>query len=727
MGGAQVLSAEPPDATSSAPEAQAGVLPNTAPSWSQSARDRARARLEAFIRKQWPESASLPADTQVQLVAELSLALLSIPLAIGSLAVLIMVTNFGVIVSQWPVLLVMLLLGIVLNEVSFFQVVGLEGGRYSYNSTSLSGVLMLSALLIYGAVAIWLIIPLLATHYLRRIPRSLSLFQRWNWVRNLTFNVWSSILSLLGGLGIYRLLGGEIPLPGIALSDSWPAFVAMAVILALNFGFVSLLFAVQGAVLERPRTPSSKRLVRSSSVFFVLSEVPAFFGVLAAAIFSQMGLAAYGFLIIGVILAALLARQFSRSGVLAQQRSREMAQLEQLGRDIIAAPPDAGQLPALLSEHVPEMLQYSQVHIRLNDGQVLLHEPESATGPGPGLWPWLEEHPSLHQFEPGQVLPWTGVQATSSWILAPIHSVETQETLGGICLEQERTYAIDLRSDVFPALQVLAAQIASALHSAEVYQRTLAHQRTAQELAVAGEIQASFLPATLPEVPGWELAARLQPARQTSGDFFDIIPLPNGQVGLLVADVSDKGMGAALYMALTRTLLRTYAYEYHSRPDYVLRVANRRILADAQAGLFVSVFYGVIDPFTGALTYCNAGHNPPLWLSRAMTGTSIQRLVRTGMVLGVMEGVDWEPVTVHVHPDDVLFLYSDGVTDAQDVNGDFFGDGRLQQIVSAHWGDTADDIQQAVLDAVAAFTSQPGGGSVPQFDDITLMVLKRGR
>ena len=142
----------------------------------------------------------------------------------------------------------------------------------------------------------------------------------------------------------------------------------------------------------------------------------------------------------------------------------------------------------------------------------------------------------------------------------------------------------------------------------------------AQELAVAGQIQASFLPTELPLKHGWRPAATLQPARETSGDFYDAFPLPNGKLGLLVADVSDKGMGAALYMALARTLLRTYAFEYHTRPTTFCAFANRRILTDTQAGLFVSVFYAVVDPYTASLTYANAGHCPAFVLRSGQWG-----------------------------------------------------------------------------------------------------------
>jgi sigma-B regulation protein RsbU (phosphoserine phosphatase) len=240
-----------------------------------------------------------------------------------------------------------------------------------------------------------------------------------------------------------------------------------------------------------------------------------------------------------------------------------------------------------------------------------------------------------------------------------------------------------------------------------------------QELSLAGQIQAIFLPEELPEIMGWQVSATLQPARQTAGDFYDVIPLPNGRLGIVVADVADKGMGAALYMALARTLLRTYALEYHTRPDFAMKVTNRRILMDTDVTMFATVFYGVLDPRTGGLVYCNAGHNPP-YLLHAGTDGDIERMTKTGMALGAMAGTSWKERTVQMAPGDALVLYSDGVIDTQDGSGAFFGEERLQRVIKTNAGRSADQILCAVLQAAQKF-----GGETPQFDDITLMVVVR--
>jgi serine phosphatase RsbU (regulator of sigma subunit) len=220
-------------------------------------------------------------------------------------------------------------------------------------------------------------------------------------------------------------------------------------------------------------------------------------------------------------------------------------------------------------------------------------------------------------------------------------------------------------------------------------------------------------------VEEWQITTSLEPARQTSGDFYDVIPLPNQRLAIVTADVADKGMGAALYMALTRTLLRTYAVEYHQHPEFVMRVTNHRILMDAQAGLFVTVFYGVLDPTTAVLTYCNAGHMPAYWAC-AQNAKAVQALKRTGMALGVLDNQKWAQKTIQFSAGDTLVLYTDGITDAENEQGEFFGRERLLKVIQAHKDRSAQEIQAAIIAAVHEFIE----GAI-QLDDITLMVIRR--
>ncbi len=397
--------------------------------------------------------------------------------------------------------------------------------------------------------------------------------------------------------------------------------------------------------------------------------------------------------------------------------------LERLAHAIINAPPDASTLPELLSEQVPDMFPHCQVEIQIFPNQTALHHPANWPSVPDSIWEWLLSTSEAHSFSPGAILPWGGKQpASDALVIAPIIGIESTEPVGGIYVSQSQDP--DTVADLLPVIKSLAAQISSTLHSAQVYTQTLAHEKVARELAMAGQIQASFLPSELPDVTGWQLAAMLKPARETSGDFYDFIPLPNGRLGIVIADVADKGLGAALYMALSQTLFRTYATEYHTRPELVISIANRRILSDARAGLFVTAFYGILDPATGRLTYCNAGHNPPYLLS-AQNRDTVQTLPKTGMVLGVVEDTTWRKETIRLAPGDVLLLYTDGVTDAEDERGkssstSFFGRERLLEIAQANLGRSAQDIQDALLAGVHEFM-----GDAPQFDDITLVIVVR--
>lgn len=246
-----------------------------------------------------------------------------------------------------------------------------------------------------------------------------------------------------------------------------------------------------------------------------------------------------------------------------------------------------------------------------------------------------------------------------------------------------------------------------------------ANTRLEREMALAGRVQASFLPGELPGNKGWQLAAALKPARQTSGDFYDLIPLPNGRLGLLVADVVDKGVGAALFMVLSWILVRTYAVEQPTRPDLVLSAVNRRLLAETDTGQFVTIFYGILDPVTGTLTYCNAGHPLPLHYN-AQHSSNARPLSTTGMALGIVDTQPWAQATVQLDPGDVLVLYSDGVTDAKNEEGEFFGTERLQAAVQASLGLPAEAIKEALLAKIQAFA----GEAIP-FDDVTLMIVAR--
>jgi serine phosphatase RsbU (regulator of sigma subunit) len=275
----------------------------------------------------------------------------------------------------------------------------------------------------------------------------------------------------------------------------------------------------------------------------------------------------------------------------------------------------------------------------------------------------------------------------------------------------------DLLSDLFTEQRERDLQLIGFLNQAARALQTVNLRR--QELAMAGRVQASLLPGTPPEIPGWQIAASWKPARETSGDFYDFVSLPGGRLGFVIADVVDKGMGAALLMALSRTLIRTYAADFPDHPERLLQVTNQRIIADIRSGLFVTLFYGIIDPITGTLTYCNAGHPPPYILSPG-EGRVFETLLTTGMPLGISESSNWKTASVQVPPGAVLMLYTDGILDAQNQSKEFFGVEQMLITVQAHMGSPASAIQDALISRVFTFA-----GAEPQVDDITLLILAR--
>jgi len=241
-------------------------------------------------------------------------------------------------------------------------------------------------------------------------------------------------------------------------------------------------------------------------------------------------------------------------------------------------------------------------------------------------------------------------------------------------------------------------------------------ERKKAELRIAHEIQMSFLPERLPDVPGFELAALSLPAKEVGGDFYDAIPLPGGRTALAIADVSGKGVPAALFMALSRTVLRANALVSRGARE-AIREANVLIAEDAKSGMFVTVFYAVADPIERTLTYVNAGHNPPL-LFRAGGGRP-EELKGTGIILGVMPEAEYGEETIHLKSGDLVLLYTDGVTEAINPGEEQFGEARLIETVASSLDRSPAGIVENVRDAVMEFS-----GDEPQFDDLTLMALR---
>jgi sigma-B regulation protein RsbU (phosphoserine phosphatase) len=263
----------------------------------------------------------------------------------------------------------------------------------------------------------------------------------------------------------------------------------------------------------------------------------------------------------------------------------------------------------------------------------------------------------------------------------------------------------------------IASQTALAIEADQLYQQTVRQELVQREIELARGIQESFLPECCPQIPGWQIATAWHAARGIGGDSYDFIRPDSKHLGLVITDVSGKGVGAALYMALSRTAIRTAALGISS-PAETLRRANRILMEDSRSGMFVSVFYGLLDLESGLLTYARAGHNPPLLVRAA--DRSVSSLAASGVVLGILDNPEIAEESAWLAPGDTLVAYTDGVTEAVDEENQEFGEERLKQILAQATEHSASSLIDLIQAAVRVFT-----GEREQFDDMTLVVAKR--
>ena len=274
----------------------------------------------------------------------------------------------------------------------------------------------------------------------------------------------------------------------------------------------------------------------------------------------------------------------------------------------------------------------------------------------------------------------------------------------------DRKLLNDLATQTAPAVQV--AQLVR-----QQEQQAQERERIEQELRVARLIQQTLLPKHVPDLPGYGLAAYYQPAREVGGDFYDFMDLDDGQLGLVVGDVTDKGVPAALVMATTRTLLRASAQRLDS-PGEVLRRVNEVIVQDIPPNMFITCLYAILDPQSGLLRYANAGHDLPY--RRKASAGGAEELRATGMPLGLLPGMDYEEKEIVLARGDSVLFYSDGLVEAHDPQREMFGFPRLQGLVAGH-RTGGEAMVNFLLSELARFT----GDEWEQEDDITLVTLER--
>ena len=252
----------------------------------------------------------------------------------------------------------------------------------------------------------------------------------------------------------------------------------------------------------------------------------------------------------------------------------------------------------------------------------------------------------------------------------------------------------------------------------EHLRRTTAEkERYAKEMEIAKEIQDNFLPESPPAIPGIEMAAATFPAMEIGGDLYDFIPVKGNRWGIAIADVSGKGVSAALFMALSRTLIRITG-SAEADPSVVLQQANRLIFEDGRSSMFITVFYGVLDPEKMTFTYGNAGHNPPL----LVRGDPPEiRILEDGrcIALGVVPEIKIAPGELDLQPGDLIVMYTDGVTEAFNPRDEEFGEVRLTDFIRNHRDAPVQEIIDDLIAELRTFF-----GNAPQSDDITLVVIR---
>jgi len=305
-----------------------------------------------------------------------------------------------------------------------------------------------------------------------------------------------------------------------------------------------------------------------------------------------------------------------------------------------------------------------------------------------------------------------GKAATLSEIAVPIAS--GGDVIGALNLESNTLDAFSEADVEF--LEFFAVAAAISIEKAVLHREMLEKNRIEQQLRIAKQVQMALLPAADPALEGYDIAGTNVPTWEIGGDYFDYLPQPDGRLGLAIADVSGKGVPAALIMATFRAALR--AQRVRDIPlDAIAGRLNRILLDSMDTSRFVTAFYGVLEPRTGAIGFANCGHNPPLLL-RAAGGRDV--LASGGPALGMWHGATFVPGAASVLPGDVLVLYTDGVIEVMNAAGEMFGVDRLEDVIRRRRHDSSRDLVDAVVDATRAFAGREG-----YEDDFTLVIVRR--
>lgn len=291
-----------------------------------------------------------------------------------------------------------------------------------------------------------------------------------------------------------------------------------------------------------------------------------------------------------------------------------------------------------------------------------------------------------------------------------------QDGIVGVLELIDRRDGKPFRQPDLDRLTAFSAQAVVAMETARLHQADLAKQRMEKELQLGHTMQSSLIPSAVPQMEGWEFAAWWQPAREVSGDYYDFVGLGD-QLGVVVADVADKGVQAALFMALTRSTVRT-SLSALPTPAAGINAANHLISQDAADGMFVTLCYAQFSPDSSDVTYLNAGHNPPLWLRSAQH--EIIELEPTGIFLGFDSGIPFEDKTIRCDSGDIFIFFTDGVTEAMNPARQQYGDERFQALLLQNSHQSPAEMLEQIQQSLQEHTAD-----TVQSDDVTLVIAKR--
>jgi serine phosphatase RsbU (regulator of sigma subunit) len=370
----------------------------------------------------------------------------------------------------------------------------------------------------------------------------------------------------------------------------------------------------------------------------------------------------------------------------------------------------------------PDLLVFSAASGWLSDPVVAGHRVPASERSGAG-WVMNNQAPLVvEDLESDDPTPWSApwLNAEEYRGQASVPLIVEERSIGTLVVHNRSPRELD--NEELNLLQLMANQAAIAIENARLQREEIERQRMEDELDVGRQIQLSLLPNGNPEAEGWEFASMYRPSREVGGDFYDFFKLAGNdrQLGIVMADVSGKGVPAALFMALSRSIIRTRAMSARlpAGPAVILQRANNLIYKDTRSKLFLTAFYATLNLDTGWLAYASAGHNWPLW--RHAASGEMSELSARGTIMGAFEQIEMEEYEVDIAPGDMIVLYTDGVTEAMDTQETLFGEERLREVIAAQPDASAAEMVDAIIETVDGFM-----GAAPQADDITVFVVKR--